>query len=259
MLMINDIEQAYPQNLRPFKRFILREYLQYKILNIIYRSELGHKLSFIGGTALRILYNNTRFSEDLDFDNLGLTEEELNKLTQIILSELTLEGFETTIRNTQHNAFRFRIKFPTILFENKLSPIKDETILIQFDTEPQNFPHKTTTVLINQFDVMQKIVTSPLDIIYSQKLYAAFNRKRAKGRDFFDILFLSNKAQPNFDYLQLKLNIKSLAELKHYLITQCENTDFKLLAKDVEPFLFNPKDTQKILLFPEWIKTQFSH
>ena len=81
MLLIDEIEKAYPEKLRPFKRFILREYLQYKILSYIYASQYGAKLSFIGGTALRILYDNQRFSEDLDFDNLGLDKNALEDLT----------------------------------------------------------------------------------------------------------------------------------------------------------------------------------
>lgn len=255
MLLIKEIEKNYPKHLRIHKRFILREYLQYKILNLIYSSKNSNKLSFIGGTALRILYNNSRFSEDLDFDNLGLNQKELETLTQAIATGLNNEGFEVTIRNTQHNAFRCRIKFPQLLYNNNLSPLKDETILIQFDTEPQHFPHENEVKLINQFDVLQNIVSSPLDVLFSQKLYAAFNRKRPKGRDFFDILFLSNKTTPNFEYLKLKMNIDNQKDLKAYLLEKSQLTDFKALAKDVAPFLFNANDINKVFLFPDWVKT----
>jgi predicted nucleotidyltransferase component of viral defense system len=64
MLTLSQIEQQYEEQLRPFKRALLREYLQCKILEIIAASEYATKLSFLGGTALRIIYNNTRFSED---------------------------------------------------------------------------------------------------------------------------------------------------------------------------------------------------
>ncbi|MCW5589330.1 MAG: nucleotidyl transferase AbiEii/AbiGii toxin family protein [Legionellales bacterium] len=255
MLLINEIEKEYPEKLRPFKRFILREYLQYKILNIIYSSKYGKDLSFIGGTALRILYQNQRFSEDLDFDNLGLNRESLTELTHIICSSLKNEGFESTIKNTMKNAFRCRIKIPKLLYDNKLSPIKEEIILIQFDTEPQSFPHNTELKLINRFDVLQNIVTSPLDVLFSQKLYAAFNRKRPKGRDFFDIIFLSNKTKPNFEYLKLKLNIDNINKLKDYLIEKCSKVDFSDLANDVRPFLFNSADINKVKLFPDWVKS----
>ena len=81
MLSINQIEKYYPESLRGFKRNILREYLQYKILDIIFNSRLAPKLSFLGGTALRIVHGNNRFSEDLDFDNFQLTETDFVQLT----------------------------------------------------------------------------------------------------------------------------------------------------------------------------------
>lgn len=86
MISINQIEQFYPENLRSLKRNIMREYLQYKILEIIFSSRLAPKLSFIGGTVLRIVHENTRFSEDLDFDNFKLSESDFDLLTKEILS-----------------------------------------------------------------------------------------------------------------------------------------------------------------------------
>jgi len=58
MLNLKEIENAYPENLRKFRRFILREYLQYKILEIVFVSEFSDKLCFMGGTCLRIVHNN---------------------------------------------------------------------------------------------------------------------------------------------------------------------------------------------------------
>ena len=46
---------------------VLREYLQACILRSLHESEGFVQLSFVGGTALRFLYNLPRFSEDLDF------------------------------------------------------------------------------------------------------------------------------------------------------------------------------------------------
>ena len=258
MLLIDEIEKLYPEKLRVYKRFILREYLQYKILNSIYPNKYCVHLSFIGGTALRILYNNQRFSEDLDFDNLGLSKADLEDLTNIIKKDLENEGYEVTIRNTMYNAFRCRIKIPKLLFKNNLSPLENEQILIQFDTEPQHFKHKTEIKLINKFDVLRNIVTSPLDVLYAQKLYTAFNRKRAKGRDFFDILFLSNKTKPNFNYLYLKLKINTEKKLKTYLKKGCTSVNFREMVNDVKPFLFNLRDAEKIQLFPEWVNSIYT-
>ena len=92
MLSLKQIEQYYPENLRAFKKNLLREYLQYKILEIIFNSKLNNKLSFLGGTALRIVYDNSRFSEDLDFDNFALKQNEFSLLMEEIKIKLQKEG-----------------------------------------------------------------------------------------------------------------------------------------------------------------------
>lgn len=71
MLELSQIESFYPESLRPFKKNLLREYLQYKILEIIFLSEFAQGLSFMGGSAIHIVHGLPRFSEDLDFDNRG--------------------------------------------------------------------------------------------------------------------------------------------------------------------------------------------
>ena len=76
------------------KRNILREYLQCRFLEIFYSLKSSHKLIFIGGTSLRLLYNLDRFSEDLDFDNAGLTASQIGKLVNKAIKQLEREGFD---------------------------------------------------------------------------------------------------------------------------------------------------------------------
>ena len=71
MLSLSEIQTYYPAHLQHRGEFLLREYLQYKILELLFESNYALKFSFLGGTCLRIIHNNNRFSEDLDFDNSG--------------------------------------------------------------------------------------------------------------------------------------------------------------------------------------------
>ncbi|NUN10295.1 MAG: nucleotidyl transferase AbiEii/AbiGii toxin family protein [Ignavibacteriaceae bacterium] len=73
MLSLTEVEKFYPANQPLFKRNIFREDLQYKIIQIIYHADYADKLSFMGGTCLRIVFGTNIFSEDLDFDNAGTT------------------------------------------------------------------------------------------------------------------------------------------------------------------------------------------
>ena len=90
MLNLKQIETFYPENLRIFKRNLLREYLQYIILDIIYSSGYGSRLIFMGGTAIHMIHGVRRFSEDLDFDNKGLSQEDFENLSSQILRKLEL-------------------------------------------------------------------------------------------------------------------------------------------------------------------------
>ena len=45
----------------------LREFLQIMVLKNIYEQKAFNNIAFLGGTALRILFDINRFSEDLDF------------------------------------------------------------------------------------------------------------------------------------------------------------------------------------------------
>jgi len=254
MLTIEQIENAYEEKLRPFKRNILREYLQYKILDMIFDSEFGKKLVFMGGTALRIVYGNARFSEDLDFDNKGLSEKEFGEMSLIVKKGLMAEGYEVEMENVFKGAYRCTIKLPGVLFQNELSSIKTEKIMIQVDTAPQDFDYVPDRKIINKFDVFTEIPVAPLSIILSQKFYAVFNRKRMKGRDFYDILFLMQTARPDYSYLKDKLGISDGKGLKKMISERIKDSDLRELGKDVEPFLFNPSDSGKISMFADYIR-----
>jgi len=254
MLNLKNIESFYPPNLRVFKKNIFREYLQYKILEIIFDSSYGSGLSFMGGTAIQMVHGNPRFSEDLNFDNLSINTRDFEKMTQGILQRLKLSGFKTQAKTNLRNVCRSYIRFSDVLFDLGLTGHKEEKILIQIDTQPQKFKYSSDKVILNKFDVFLRINAVPVDILLSQKFYAALDRPRPMGRDFFDIVYLSGKTTPNYSYLNAKTGIKDDKQLKARLLEHCKNFDFKKLALDVEPFLYVPGDVKRVILFREFLE-----
>ena len=253
-MTLDQILSAYPANLGAFKENILKEYLQYKILNSIFNSEHANKLAFLGGTALRIVYGSTRFSEDLDFDNFALTEKEFTGLSLVIQRDLSLEGLGVEINTVTRNAYRIKIRIPNLLFDSGLSALSSHKILIQVDTVPQNFDYEPEKPLLNKFDVFTQINAVPKDILLAQKIFASVNRKRIMGRDFFDIVFLYGiGAKPDFAYLKKNIGVGDAAALKKYMLKKTADLDFEDLARDTEPLLFDPRDKKKVLLFREFL------
>jgi len=255
MLALPEIEKSYPQNIRVYKRLILREYLQYKILQIIFDGQQAGELVFLGGTCLRIVHGNTRFSEDLDFDNFKIKEELFEKISANILNELRREGYEAEMKTVYKGAYLCYIRFPKLLYQEGLSGHLEEKILLQLDPEPQHFEYVPQKYFLNRFDVFTQILVTPLDILLSQKFYAIINRTRSKGRDFYDTIFILSKiSSPNYDYLKLKLSIDNEKQLKYALLKRCSELDMAEMATDVQPFLPDPGKIKKIIAFPDYIK-----
>ena len=128
MLDIEQIASFYPERLRPFRRNLMREYLQYKILACIFRSVHGQHLSFMGGTAIRIAHGSPRFSEDLDFDNQGMDPEAFEDLSHAVGTMLELEGYAAEVRTVCRKAYRCYLKIPALLFDTGLSVHKTEGV-----------------------------------------------------------------------------------------------------------------------------------
>jgi len=256
MLDIKQIETFYPDFLRPFKKNILREYLQYKILEAMFDSAFGNRLFFMGGTAIHILHGNNRFSEDLDFDNPGLLPKDFKEIVSLIVKQLSLQGYNIESKVVIKKAFRAYFKFSDILYENRITKHKQEKLSIQIDTEPQNFQYSKDQFILNKFDVFQRINAVPIDLLLSQKILCIFTRPRLMGRDFYDIIFLLGKTSVDFSYLEEKLDIKDSVTLKKRLLEKCKQVDFNQLARDVSPFLFNTADARKISLFLDYIKNK---
>ena len=92
----------------------------------------------------------------------------------------------------------------------------------------------------------------------AQKIYAAVNRKRIMGRDFFDIVFLCGLgAKPNFAYLKKNIGIDNQKDLKKYLLEKISSLNFEDLARDIEPLLLDPRDKKKVMLFREFVEQNF--
>ncbi|MEJ2487502.1 MAG: nucleotidyl transferase AbiEii/AbiGii toxin family protein [Anaerolineales bacterium] len=254
MLDFNNIKEQYPLNLQRFERAILREYLQYKLLQAVFESPYASKLSFMGGTALRIIHNNNRFSEDIELDNSGLSWEEFEEVIRKVQRTLTLEGFIVDIRNVSKGAYRCYLKFPDLLYEQGLSPIRDEKIFIQVDTVAQGYQYEPEIKLLSKFDVFTEVRITPLSVLYSQKIFAAVSRKRPKGRDFFDITYVAGMTKPDLRYIHQKMGLETAEELRGEVASRIEGYDFQKLARDVSPFLIYQEEIVRVEKFKQFWK-----
>jgi predicted nucleotidyltransferase component of viral defense system len=253
MLDFQQIKAGYPEQLQGFERAILREYLQFKILQALFESDHAAQLSFLGGTALRIVYDNTRFSEDIDLDNFGLSQEGFGEIVQSVKRFMELEGFEVEVKQVARGAYHCYLRFPELLFEHGLSPHQAEKILIQIDTAAQGYDYQPDIRILNKFDVFTEVRVTPEDVLLSQKIYTAVNRERPKGRDFYDITFLLGRTTPDYGFLELKMGVSQPEAVREQVLEEIKAHNFEKLAEDVAPFLISPDEVKRVVKFrPFW-------
>jgi len=256
MLNIQTIKKQYSAEVfRKNPKAVLVEYLQYEFLDSIFKQSNSELLSFIGGTAIRIVYDSSRFSEDLDFDNLGLSYEKFITLIQGAVFDMKNKGFKIDFRFVKKGAYHCYVKFSNLLFENNISQHKDEKILIRIDTVHKNIVSQQRIFTLNKFGIYRKIKVNKVDILLSQKLIAILERKREKGRDFYDVSYLFGITKPNYDFIEKTLKI-SHKEFKIKLIERVDKLNMTKLSQDVLPFLINFNDQERILNFKEYIEQE---
>lgn len=249
MLTLDDIAAQFPLHLQAFRYAMLREYLQYKILDVIFAHDASRKLIFIGGTALRIVHGISRFSEDLDFDNAHITESEFRSIGETIHAMFQKENVRSEVDMVGKLAMRLRIRIPGLLYAEGISPMPDEKILIQVDTLMQGVDYKRETFVLQKFDILRAIAVAPPDVLLAQKLYAILNRKSLQARDLYDATFLLGKTAPNEKYLKEK-GFASAGVAYRKVLEKIRGIDLAPAGKSLAPFLFDANDVRKIALFP---------
>lgn len=246
-------EKLKPYQNNTEKYNYLREFLQLLILKVLDEKGCFRNIAFVGGTALRILYNLNRFSEDLDFCLVNKNHYHFASLMDTIESELKHYNLNVTItkkaKKTVGAAF---IKFDSLLFATGLSPLKDQKILIKFEID-QNPPegYKTQLTMINK-EFLMAVNQYDFPSLFSGKLHAVLCRKYTKGRDFYDLIwYLGKKSEPNYlllnNAIQQTEHITSdldKIKLKKLLLEKIESLDFKKIIHDVEPFLADKKEVR---------------
>ena len=108
--------------------------------------------------------------------------------------------------------------------------------------------------ILNKFDVFTEIRVTPLSVLLSQKIYTAVNRKRPKGRDFYDITFLLSKTRPDYGFIHQKMGVSSPESLREELLLRIEAFDLDTIAGDVAPFLIAKEQVKRVVKFREFWK-----
>ena len=244
-------QQLRPGMSKEEKYNLLRDFLQLTALKIMYDHGYFKMVAFVGGTALRFIYNLRRYSEDLDFSLIHAKGYDFNRLNDKLITEFKLYGLEAeTSPKTDRTVHGTFLKFPKVLKQLDLSPMAGQKISIklEIDSNPPSGWNMASTY-INRMYTMT-LAHYDVESLYGSKLHAIFFRTYIKGRDFYDLLwYLGKKIKPNLLILNnaakqaqgvdMEINENNFNQL---LLERLRKVDFADVKKDVQKFLEDPKE-----------------
>ncbi len=223
-----------------------REFLQLLMLKAIYDKGYFRNLSFVGGTALRFLYNLRRFSEDLDFSLINNRGYKFDVFLERVAYELEKAGFATEIKKNPEGVIHSAMfKFREVLYLLGLSKQKSQKLFIKMEIDanpPEGW--NTELSLVNRYFVFS-VLHFDLASLYATKLHACFFRKYTKGRDFYDLIwYFGKRILPNFELLNnaieqtqhQKMNLNA-ENFNDFLKEKLARINFVKVRKDVEAFI----------------------
>ena len=149
--------------------------------------------------------------------------------------------------NPKLTAYRRNLYFPQMLFDLGLTGHKDERLLLKVEEQDQGVTYQPEVATINRMGFFFNIQVPPLDVLCAMRFAAIL--ARGKGRDFYDTIFLLSKTTPNMDFLQARVGIASLDELKTAVIEKLKEVDLNQKKRDFEHLLFNEANAERVLLF----------
>jgi hypothetical protein len=163
---------------------------------------------------------------------------------------------EISVRpKSSKGAFHCNVKFPALLYDYKLSGHKEAKLFIQLDTEKQHYDYERALIPIDKFGVRTDVLAVPLKLLASQKIAAIMGRKRPKGRDYFDLVWILSQTTPEYGYLEDRFGVTDADGLRALVNERIAPFSFEALARDVRPFLFAEEDIERVRSFPGFWET----
>jgi hypothetical protein len=232
----------------------LKEYLQYSVLNFIYKSEKYRNLIFTGGSCLRICHNLPGLSEDLDFD---LDKRDFDILDLENLEKEIVDYFKKQysfeIKTKRQDKKRLYLKFPILHRLGLNLEGSSDFLYVKIEPGVKQFKNFNTEIqAVSNYGYNFIVKKYPLKELMTGKIVAVFTREwfkgaknevDIKGRDFYDLFwYFQNEIKPDFKALDEALGIKDEKDLKMKLKRRIKEQVTPLkLKRDLLNFLPDQK------------------
>jgi len=254
--IIQDRLKSYTPRSKQEELSALKEIYQEIALAGLARSDFFKIAAFQGGTALRIIHQLKRFSEDLDFLLLQPSQAfQWNSYLKAIELEFNSFGVNLEVKDRSDakgvikTEFLKEDSFARILeltYDRLPSDERKITIKLEIDTAPPEGSNFENAFLTYPYPF--SILAQDPPSLFASKCHALLCRKYEKGRDWFDFLWYLSRKTP-INYLLLKnalfqsgpYKAQEIPYSKKWLYEEFEKKvsilDWKAARRDIENFL----------------------
>jgi predicted nucleotidyltransferase component of viral defense system len=185
-----------------------RDYLQHLLLSLLYAR--SQALIFKGGTALRLVYQGNRYSEDLDFNGPDDVEA-LRHLWRDVVADLKDFGILAEVRNEWESevGYSFDVSYQGPLYDGR--DRSKGKVRVDVNRRPEPVETRRELVTSEYDDVRPFVVTVlTLEHLMAEKVRALL--VRGKPRDLYDVwLLLSQGVSPDQALIKRKLALYEMA------------------------------------------------
>jgi len=161
---------------------VVREYFQHLFLSHLYRQKDADHLLFKGGTALRIVWQSARFSEDLDFSGTNINIRAIESVLEKTLLAVEGEGIHVKIDEAKKTSGGY---FSILQFEGEGN--RGE-IQLEVSLRAAGKAKGDTALIPSEFLPPFTLIHLEEKILVREKVTALLTR--AKPRDFYDLYFI---------------------------------------------------------------------
>lgn len=175
---------------------VISEVLHLVVLDALFSIPESQVICFQGGTSIHLLYRGYRYSEDLDFAGESITPALVKQL--VAKSQSTIE--KGAIQFLGQGSYEWR--FPSFSGEKRIHAV---WFLFRPQTRRQKYRVKLEFALYPTYEPEVLPVQSELDVLQrrplvtglsqsellAEKITAVMGRPYLKGRDLFDLWYLS--------------------------------------------------------------------
>lgn len=229
-------------------RDVLREYLQVLLLRELFRRKGATRLSFTGGTALRLVEGFGRFSEDLDFNAWGLDRRDFEALAREAGRGMEMSGFPVQVSFEYRGRLSFsRVAFPGIEERYGLDAAArgGRGLMVKVETNRPRWKQDPELRVVAGFGETVPVPLTPLPALVADKIDAVVRKSR--GRHLYDLAkLLGRRIRPD-DGVWRKVGGKGDA-LDALLgrVRQLKRNELERMAESLRPFLFDEREADLV-------------